>query len=234
MAVVDTYTAPAQTSFTAKHFYAVGANGDSDPGIQLEAGVLHNLGTVNLRYGTSLTEILAGVYATIADDTALPVEGPRDNLIMYNPEAATAGSFTFTAVGNKRNSGKDAGGLAARSAPATATRYTVIRPSKVAGAVTDTTVRVTYQRTITAIKLYSVTVPSGGTITLDVLDSSGRTLCTQKDLETVVTLTLTTLTLSTTTPLLLKAGEHITVRYSSSAGGDTLGDTLVEIAHTVT
>ena len=88
--------------------------------------------------------------------------------------------------------------------------------------------------TVTSVKLYSVTVASGGTITLDVLDSKGRSLLSAAyDLETLTTATLATATLTTSTDLLtLAPNATLTLRYSSSAGGDTLGDLAVEIGVT--
>lgn len=76
---------------------------------------------------------------------------------------------------------------------------------------------------------------SGATITIDLLDSQGRSLlAAPMDCEALTNKTLyTATTLSTTTPLLIEAGRDLTLRYTSSDGGDTLGDILIELAHEV-
>jgi hypothetical protein len=77
-------------------------------------------------------------------------------------------------------------------------------------------------------------VASGGTITLDLLDGKSRSLLSAAyDLETLTTATLASATLTSSTDLLTIAPNGtLTVRYSSSAGGDTLGDLAVEIGVT--
>lgn len=233
--MVTTPLVHANTSLAAGAFYVYGPHGDVDPKHALESVVFSNAGTTPLRLGHSLTGILAGRYIEVDDGTSIPLDGPLDNLIVYNAEAATAGSYSLSARCCKRNSGQDAGVLAATDLPASnPTRYTVVRPSKVAGAITDTAIGVGYQRTWTSIKAYSVTIASGATITVDFLDHMGRSLLAAvMDAEALTNKTLyTATTLSTTVPLTVPARAH-TIRYSSSAGGDTLNDILIELAHVV-
>ncbi len=233
--MVTTPFAHANTALVAGHFYVYGPSGDVDPKHALQSVVFTNLGTTPLRLGHSLTGILAGRYIEVDDGTSIPLEGPLDNLIVYNAEAATAGVYSLSAMCCKRNSGQDAGVLAAADLPASnPTRYTVVRPSKAAGAVTDTSIKVGYQRTWTTIKAYSVTVASGATITVDFLDAFGNSLLTAVlNAESPTTKTLyTAATFSTTRSLTVPPGTH-TLRYTSSAGDDNLGDILIELAHTV-
>lgn len=229
---VETY-AKANTSLTAGHFYVIGHGGDDNPGHALEEVVVVNDGTTDLRVGHSLTGILSGRYQTVIAQTSLPFEGPLDNLIIYNPEAATAGVFSVHARCRLRNSGADAGVLC-QSDSGGATRYQVIRPTRTAGATVATTVPVKYRRTHTTIKGYSVTVPSGGTLTVDFLDSRSRSvLSAVMNQESLTTLTLYTATTISSALALALQGETHTLSCVSSAGGDALGDLLIEIAHTV-
>lgn len=235
---VGTYT-KANTSLTAGHFYVVGPGGDDDPKHALEQVVIVNTGTVGIRVGHSLTGILSGGrYVQIAAGGSLPFEGPVDNLLVYNYDASTAAAFTLTARTCKRNSGQDAGVLCAQDTPGTTTRYQVIRPTRTAGETVLTTVPVKYKRTITTIKGYSVTVPSGATLTVDLLDAQSRSLLAAvMDQEALTTKTLYTSTVVTTTYpdlLVVGRGADLSLSCRSSAGGDTLGDLLIEIAHTVT
>ncbi len=237
MAVVGSYT-KANTSLTAKHFYVIGPGGDDDPYYALEGVVFVNKGTTDLRVGHSLTGILSGArYQTVIAGTSIPLEGPLDNLIVYNPEAATAGVFSVTAVCTKRNSGQDAGVLCAQDSPGSTTRYQVIRPTKVADVVTATAVSVKYRRTYTTIKGYSVTVASGGTITIDLLNSAGLSMLgtiMNAEAHTTVTLYTATTLAATNGSLTVERGQDLSLSYSSSEAGDTLGDALIELAHTVT
>ena len=222
----------AVASLTAKHVHAIGYRGDSDPAYALEQVRIANTGTTAVRVGTSLTGVLGTAYVTVANGTVMQIEGPREGIVVYNPEASTAGVVSVTADCWRRNAGL-AGGLKPRKdSPGSATRYFVARPAKTAGAVTDTVITLQSKYTLTAVKLYSVTVASGGTITLDVLDSKGRSLLsTVYDLETLTTATLASATLTSSTGLLsLSPNDTITLRYSSSAGGDTLGDLAVELS----
>jgi len=223
----------AVSSLTAKHVTAIGYRGDSDPAYALEQIVLANTGTVDLRVGSSLTGVLGTAYVTVPAGVIMPIEGPREGLVVYD-STATAGTFSITADCWRRNAGL-AGGLKPRKdSPGSATRYFIIRPTKTAGTVQDTTITLQGRYTVTSVKLYSVTVASGGTITLDVLDSKSRSLLSAVyDLETLTTATLASATLTSSTDLLTIAPNGaLTVRYSSSAGGDTLGDLVVEIGVT--
>ncbi len=233
MANVGSYN-KANTSLTAKHFYVIGPGGDDDPKHALEGVVFVNKGTTDLRIGHSLTGILSGVqYQTVIAGTSIPLEGPLDNLVIYNPEAATAGVFSVTAVCTRRNSGQDAGVLCAQDSPGSTTRYQVIRPSRTAGSTIATTVPVKYQRTWTTIKGYSVSVPSGGTLTVDLLNSASVSLVASvMNQESLTTVTLYTAT--TITAALALVNRDCSLSCLSSAGGDTLGDLLIELAHTVT
>lgn len=225
----------AVTSLTAGHFYVIGAGGDDDPQHALDDIVITNTGTVALRIGHSLTGILSGGrYVQVAAGGSLPIEGDRDNLLVYNPDASTAGSFTISAECCYRNSGQDGGVLCAQDTPGSATRYQVIRPTRTAGETVLTTVPVKYKRTITTIKGYSVTVPSGATLTVDLLDSQSRSLLAAvMNQEALTTKTLYTATTVTTAyPDLLTVTKACSLSCRSSAGGDTLGDLLIEIAHT--
>lgn len=229
----------AVTSLTAGHFYVIGSGGDDDPQHALGDLVFTNTGTVALRIGHSLAGILSGGrYMQVAAGASLPLDGEHDNLLVYNYDASTAGAFTVNARTCKRNSGQDAGVLCAQDNPGSTTRYQVIRPTRTAGETVLTTVPVKYQRTITTIKGYSVTVPSGATLTVDLLDSQSRSLLAAvMDQEALTTKTLYTATVVTTTyPALLvvQRGRDLSLSCRSSAGGDTLGDLLIEIAHTVT
>jgi hypothetical protein len=224
----------AVSSLTAKHIHAIGYRGDSDPAYALEQVRVANTGTTAVRVGTSLTGVLGSAYVTVANSTVMQIEGPREGLVVYNPEASTAGTVSMTADCWRRNAGL-AGGLKPRKdSPGSATRYFVARPTKTAGETKDTELVMQGRYTVTSIKLYSVTVASGGTITLDVLDSKGRSLLSAAyDLETLTTATLATATLTSSTDLLtLAPNATLTLRYSSSAGGDTLGDLAVEIGVT--
>lgn len=234
MANIETYE-QSQTSHTAGAFYVIGPHGDDDPKHALQSVVFTNVGETALHVGHSLTDILAGRYTPIAGETAVPLEGPYDNLIVYNPEVSTAGSWALTAMCERRNSGQDGGVLAARSTPGSPNRYTVIRPSKVAGATTLTAIATKYKRLLKSIKGYSVTVASGATITIDLLDARGNSLlASPMNAEALTTKTLyTATTLSTTVPL--SVDRDMSLAYYSSDAGDaaTLGDILIEIAHEV-
>lgn len=237
MAVAHSYT-KANTSLAAGAFYVIGPGGDDDPGYALEDVTLINTGTVGLRLGHSLTDILTNVrYLQVAAAAAvgcsITLAGPLDNLIVYNYDNSTAGAFTLIAKCVKRNSGKDGGVLCASGTPGSATRYQVIRVSKVANTTTATTVPVKYKRTYTHIKGYSVTVASGATITIDFKDAGSRSLLAAvMNAESHVTKTIYTSTaLSTTIPLTVD--RDCTLSFLSSDAGDTLGDALIELAHTV-
>lgn len=237
MAVAHSYT-KANTSLAAGAFYVIGPGGDDDPGYALEDVVFVNTGTVALRLGHSLTDVLANArYQNVAAAAAVgcttAIAGPVDNLLVYNFDASTAGAFTLIAKCVRRNSGKDGGILCGSGTPGSATRYQVIRVSKVAGADTTTTVPVKYKRTLTHIKGYSVTVATGATITIDLQDSQSRSLLASvMNAEDHTTKTLyTTTTLSTTVPLTVD--RDCSLIFSSSDGGDTVGDALVELAHTI-
>jgi len=231
MPVLDSY-AIARTSLVAGAFYVVGPGGDDDPKRALSQVVFTNTGSVALRLGNSLTDILAGRYAQVAAATSVALEGPLDNLITYNPEAATAGAFTITAMCGARNSGQDAGVLCARGTPGSETRYQVIRPTRTAGSTVATVVPVKYQRTITTIKAYSVVKATGATLTVDLLDSQSRSVL-DAVLDQEVLTDKTIYTTRTITAAIALVNRDMTLSCVSSAGGDTLNDLLIEIAHTV-
>lgn len=228
----------AVTALTAGHLYVIGNGGDDDPKHALEQVVVTNTGSVGIRVGHSLTGILSGGrYMQVGAGGSLPLEGPLENLIVYNFDASTAASFSVAATCCARNSGQDAGLLSATDLPASnPTRYQVIRPTRTAGETKTTTVPVKYQRTLTSIKAYAVTAPTGATMTVDLLDSMGRTLLTSKlDQEALTNATIYTgASLTTTTSLLtIGRGLDLTLSCVSSSGGDTLNDLLIELAHVV-
>ena len=228
----ETYT-QSQAALAAGGFYVIGVCGDDDPQHALESIVFTNGGDEDLHLGHSLTDILAGRVTIVATGITIPIEGPCENLIVYNPHASTTGAWSINATCKQRNSGRDGGMLAARSTPASANRYTVIRPNRAAGAVTVTALPVRYSRLVKSVTAYSVAKASGGTITVNLLDSQGRSLlASPMDAEALTNKTLyTAATLSTTTPL--RVARPLSIVYSSSAGGDALGDILIEIAHEV-
>lgn len=234
MSVVQSYS-KANLSLAAGAMYVIGPGGDDDPKHALSGTVVVNSGTVNLYVGHSLTGLLSGGhYTVVIAGTALPFEGDLDNLIIYNPEAATAGAFSVSAMCCHRNSGQDGGVLGAQDTPGSTTRYQVIRVSKVAGATTATTVPVKYQRTLTTIKGYSVTVATGATITIDLLNPAGLSLLAAiMDAEAHTTKVLYTATTLAQTLGSLTVSRDCSLSFASSAGGDTVGDALIELAHTV-
>jgi len=224
----------AISSLTAKHINAVGYRGDTDPAYALEGLRVTNSGSVALRVGSSLTGVLGSAYVTVPNATTLPVDGPREGIVVYNPEASTAGTVSMTADCWRRNAGL-AGGLKPRKdSPGSATRYFVTRPTRTAGQTKDTELVMQGRYTVTSIKLYAVTVPSGGTLTVGVLDAKGRSLLSAVyDTETLTTATLATATLTSSTDLLtLAPNATLTIRCVSSSAGDTLGDLAVEIGVT--
>ena len=230
----------ANTSLAAAAFYVYGAGGDLDPVYALEDVSVTVVGTTPVRVGHSLTDILAGRYTQVEEGgqpgSTQTFTGPLDNLIIYNPEAATAASYTVTATGRKRNSGQDAGVLCQQGYSGAATRYQVIRCAKVANTTTETAVPVQYRRTLTHIKGYSVTVASGATVTINLFDSADRSLLAViMDAEAHTTKTIYTATALTASTDLrtIAQGANLALSFLSSDAGDTLGDALIEIAHTV-
>lgn len=227
----DSYTAPVQAT-VAGGFYVVGPHGDDDPGHALEQVVISNGGTTAIRVGHSLTDIVAGRYIPVAPSTSMPLEGPYDNLIVYNPEAATAASWALTGMCGQGNSGKDGGLRAGRSTPGTATRYTVVRPNRTAGATVATAVAAKYRRLLTGLKVYSVVPATGGTITVDLLTADGVSLLAGAvNAKAPTAKTLYAGTLSSVVSLTV--ARDLVLSYASSSGGDVLGDILIEIAHEV-
>ena len=242
MHVAQSYT-KANTSHVAGYIYAIGPGGDDDPKYALEEVVFSNTGTVALYLGHSLTDILANAryqYVAAAGTAGcnVVIGGPIDNLIVYNPHASTTGSWAVQAMCRCRNSGQDAGVLCAEGLPAlNPTRYQIIRPTRTAGSTITTTVPVKYRRLMTTIKAYSVSVPTGGTLTIDVLDWQNRSLLTavlnQESPTTKTLYTAATFTATATDLLTIAKGCDLTLSSVSSAGGDPLGDILIELAHTV-
>lgn len=231
----ESYT-KAVTTLAAGAFYVIGYGGDDDPKRALTQVVIVNTGTVAIRVGHSLTGILAdGRYQQIAAGGSLPIEGPIDNLLVYNFDATTAASFTVQAQGCERNSGQDGGVLCATDQPGATTRYQVIRLAKVANVTTPTTVPVKYQRTYTTIKGYSVTVAAAaGAITIDLLNPRGLSMLTAiMSAKAHTTKTLYTATTLASANGSLTVTRDCTLSFLSSAPGDTLGDALIELAHVI-
>lgn len=231
----------ADAELVAGHFFAVGPNGDTNPGAVLDEVVITNPGEVDLRVGHSLTGILAGRYTTLLAGAARPIAGACDNLIVYNPEASDPGAWDLDGVVVGRNSGgvyeaaKLGAGVAHRGPtdlPLTTTRYRVVRLTGTAGEIVELDAYFSQQVDVVGVKLYGVTIGSGANIRFDALKSTDSILLAFFDLETLVTKTLTAMTLTATTArLTLPVGTPLTLRYSSSSGGDSLGDLLVEIAY---
>jgi hypothetical protein len=230
--ISESYTR-AVTSHTAGAYYLIGWGGDDDPEHALEQAVFRNNGTVAIRIGYSVTGLRGTRYQTIAAGNAEPIEGPVEGLIVYNPEASTAGSWSLQGRCYIRNAGQKGGMKARKDDPSAATRYITARGTFTAGEVATKTLTVVHPMTITAIKIENLVQFSGGTITLSVLDKNGNNLLTAAyNLETPSAKTLTTMTLTASTDLLtLRKGDTIGIVVSSSAGGDAGGPLTVEIAH---
>lgn len=210
------------SSLASGALYVVGPNGDDDPGRALEQVVVSNTGTTALRVSTSITGIQGSRHVIVPEATALPLEGPYDALI-FKTNTAAASTFSATGTGFYRNSARDGGVKGAQDTPSAETRYRTGRLSFTAGSTVATTATFKGPATISAIKLYAGTAPSGGTITLAIADSQGRNLlsATNFDLETLVGGTLTTLTLTGSTDLLTIARNGAVVfTVASSDGGD--------------
>ena len=229
--ISESYTR-AVTSHTAGAYYLIGWGGDDDPKHALEQAVFRNNGTVALRLGYSVTGLRGTRYQTVAAGNAEPIEGPVEGLIVYNPEAATAGSWSLQGRCYLRNAGGKGGMKGRKDDPAAVTRYITARGTFTAGAVATKTLTVVNAMTITGIKIENLAQFSGGTITLSVLDKNGHNLLSAAyDLETPNAKTLTTLTLTASTDLLtLRMNDTIRLVVSSSAGGDAGGPLTVEIA----
>ena len=224
----------AVSSQAAKQVTAIGYGGDIDPAFGLEQMWFFNSGGSDVRIGSSLSGVLGSAFLNVKSGTTVPLDGAREGLVLYNPSVSTAAGFSLQAECWRRNASAMGGMKPRKDSPGSATRYFVVRPTKTAGATTDTTITLPGRYTLSAVKLYSVTVATGATITLDVLDRQGRSLLsTPYDVETLTTATLATATLTSSSGLLtLAPNDTITLRYASSDAGDTLGDILVELSVT--
>lgn len=221
------------SSLASGAIYVVGPNGDDDPGRALEQVVVSNTGSTAIRVATSLTGIQGTRHIVINNATSpTKLEGPYDALI-FKTNTAAASTFSATGIGFYRNSARDGGVKGAQDSPGDETRYRTGRLSFTAGSTVATTATFRSPATISAIKLYAGTAPSGGTITLAVADGQGRNLLSAAtfDLETLVGGTLTSLTLTGSTDLLTIArGGTVVFTVASSAGGDTCS-TAFEIVY---
>lgn len=217
-----------------KHVTAIGYGGDVDPAFGLEQMWLYNSGSADIRVGSSLSGVLGSSFLLVKTGSTVQLDGAREGLVIYNPSAQSAAVYSMQAECWRRNASAMGGMKPRKDSPGSATRYFVVRPTKTAGATTDTTITLPGRYTLAAVKLYSVTVATGATITLDVLDRQGRSLLsTPYDVETLTTATLATATLTSSSGLLtLAPNDTITLRYASSDAGDTLGDILVELSVT--
>ena len=115
-----------------------------------------------------------------------------------------------------------------------ATRYQVIPRARTAGSTIPTPVPVKYQRLMTTIKGYSVVPASGGTLTVDLLNPAGLSmLASVMNQESLTNKTLYTGTALSAANGSLTVRRDLTLSCVSSAGGDTLNDLLIELAHEV-
>jgi hypothetical protein len=216
----ETYVA----SLASGAVHVIGPNGDDDPGHALEQLVISNTGTTAIRVASSLTGVQGTRYLIVPAGSVVPVEGPRDALIIKTNTAA-ASTFSVTGEAFYRNSARDGGVRGAKGNPGVLTRYRSGRLAFTANtANVTTTARFKSAATLSAIKLYAGTAPSGATITLTVTDLQGRNLLTAAsfDLETLVGGTLTSLTLTTSTDLLaLGRNGGVIFKVTSTDPGDT-------------
>lgn len=226
------YKAPGAVA--AGSVYAVGYLGDVDPGVVLEDCIFYNAASHGVYIGSSLTGVLDSAYVAVKAGATYELKGPREGFILYNPHASDSATTSFSATGWQRNSGRDGGVKPRKDAPSGSTRYYLVRPTKTAGETKYTEIAIKGRCTVASVKLYSVSVPSGATITLDLIDAKGRSLLSAPyNLESLTTKTLAAATLTTSTGLLdIAPGSTLRLKYVSSDAGDTLGDTLVEIAIT--
>lgn len=217
----ETYVA----SLGSGEVYVVGPNGDTDPGHALEDIVISNTGATAIRVASSLTGVQGARFLLINTGTPpVTIKGPRDALIIKTNTAA-ASTFSVTAEAYYRNSARDGGAKGAKGDPGVLTRYRSGRLGFTANtADVTTTARFKGSPTISAIKLYAGTAPTGATITVTVSDLQGRNLLSAAsfDLETLVGGTLTSLTLTSSTDLLaLGRGGGVVFKVTSTGGGDT-------------
>lgn len=231
MARIDQHLV-SNTSHAAGAYYLIGVGGDDDPQRTIERATLVNEGSVKLVVGISLTGVRGARRVPVLPSQAIPIEGPVEHLVIYNPHASTAGSWGLWAETSERNSGQDGGERPATDNTGSTTRYLCARATFTAGAVADKVVRLGETHTLASLKVEALAAFTGGTITLDVLDENGLALLSAPlDLETLVAKTLTTVTLTTTATerLKIRGGKSVTLRVSSSAGGDAGGPLAVEL-----
>jgi hypothetical protein len=221
----------ATSSHTAGAYYLIGVGGDDDPERALRCATFVNDGSTKLCVALSLTGARGSRKLPVMPGASIPIEGPVEHLVVHNPHASTAGSWGLWAETELRNSGQDGGVLPALDTAAADTRYLPARATFTAGATADKTIRFGRRETLSSLKVEALAAFSGGTIEFDLLDDAGNRLITAKlDLETLVAKTLTTVTLTATTSLLtIPAGKSVTLRVSSSSGGDTGGPLAVEL-----
>lgn len=221
----------ANASHAAGAYYLVGVAGDDNPERALERATFVNDGTVKLCVATSLTGARGSRRLPVPPGAAVPIEGPVEHLVVHNPHASTAGSWGLWAETILRNSGEDAGERPSRDSAEVGTRYLCARATFTPGAVATKDIRFGRRETITHLKVEALAAFGGGTIEFDLRDEDGTSLLTAAlDLETLVAKTLTSVTLTATTSLLtIPAGKSVTLRVSSSAGGDVGGPLSVEL-----
>ena len=221
----------ANSSHAAGAYYLIGVGGDDDPERAISRATFVNDGTVKLCVGVSLTGLRGSRKLPVPPGVSIPIEGPVEHLVVHNPHASTAGSWGLWAETELRNSGQDGGVRPSLDTAADDTRYLTARATFTAGATADKTLRFGERLRLASLKVEALAAFTGGTIELDVLDESGNRLIAAKlDLETLVAKTLTTVTLTTATHLLtIPAGKSVTLRVSSSAGGDAGGPLAVEL-----
>jgi len=217
----ETYVA----SLASGAVHIISPNGDDDPAHALEQLVISNTGSTAIRVASSLTGVQGTRYLIVPAGTVIPVEGPRDALIIKTNTAA-ASTFSVTGEAYYRNSAQDGGVKGAKGNPGVLTRYRSGRLAFTANtADVATTARFKSAATLSAIKLYAGTAPTGpGNITVTVADLQGRNLLAAAnfDLESLVGGTLTTLTLTTSTDLLaLGRNGGVVFKVTSTNAGDT-------------
>lgn len=220
----------AQSSVPAGHVRVIGPGGDDNPMGVLEDAIIANTGTVDLRIAHTLSGVLGTRYATVKAGTSRALAGRLDNLVVYNPHAATGGSFDIDGVAVEANSGAPYRGGA--DLPHSPLRTIVARITGVAGQTIYKPVHFFRKVELDSIKLYSVSVPAGADFTLEA--KIGATSLVDDDpsvfdLETLVTKTLTPLTLIAIDSRVVPAGQSLEFTYLSSAGGDAVGDLLAEV-----
>lgn len=221
-----------QSSLASGEVYIIGPNGDDDPGHALEQVVVSNTGSTALRCAVSLTGVQGTRFLLLPANAVDELPGPFDTLV-FKTNTAAASTFSVLGQAYYRNSQNDGGVKGAKGNARTDTRHRSGRLSFTAGSTVATTARFRGPATISAIKLYAGTAPSGATITLSIADGQGRNVlsATTFDLETLVGGTLTELTLTASTDLLtIPRNGTVVFTVVSSNAGDTCS-TAFEIVY---